>query len=220
MKNSERIILMSLSNAPQGMTKIKLVKLLFLFSMASPDNIYSFLPHKYGPFSFHLYRNLSTLSTAGWIVEELLEINENKKTEALAEIRKLPKRMSDNFINILRLYGNLPESEIINIVYARYPEFTFRSELMRGTFPVPVAPISIYIIGYEGASVDSFLNTLLQTGIKQLTDVRRNPISRKWGFAKNTLAGLCDKVGIDYMHFPELGISSAQRMNNYHQRRL
>lgn len=213
MKNSERIILMSLFDAPQGMTKVKLVKLLFLFSMESSGNTYSFLPHKYGPFSFQLYRNLTALSNTGWIDEELLKIHDNKTEMALTEIRKLPKMMRDNFMNILGMYGNLSEGEILKVVYARYPEFTFRSELAPGTFPVPTAPISIYTIGYEGASIDSFLNTLLQTGIKQLIDVRRNPISRKWGFAKNTLAGLCNKVGIGYMHFPELGISADKRVN-------
>lgn len=213
MKNSARIILMALSNTPEGITKIKLVKLLFLFSVEGPDRTYSFLPHKYGPFSFQLYRNLSALSHAGWIDEELLKIHNDKKEAALNEIRMLPKLMRDNLINIHQRYGRLSENEILKTVYAKYPEFTFRSELSFETVPCPVAPISIYTIGYEGISIDSFLNTLLQNGIERLIDVRRNPISRKWGFAKNTLAGLCDKVGIDYIHFPELGISSAQRMN-------
>jgi uncharacterized protein (DUF488 family) len=213
MKNSERIIVMSLFDAPQSMTKVKLVKLLFLFSMETSDNTYSFLPHKYGPFSFQLYRNLSALSTVGWIDEESLKIHDNKKTEALIEIRKLPKMSRDKFFNVCKIYGNLSESEILKIVYAKYPEFTFRSELAQGTFPPPIAPISIYTIGYEGVSVDSFLNTLLQRGIKRLIDVRRNPISRKWGFAKSTLAGLCTKVGLGYIHVPELGISSDKRVN-------
>lgn len=213
MKNSERIILLSLFNAPASISKIKLVKLLFLFSMEGSDSIYSFLPHKYGPFSFQLYRNLSALSNTGWIDEENLKIHDDKKSAALIEIQMLPRMMRDKFISINEKYGKLSEHEILKIVYMKYPEFTFRSELSSKTIPIPLAPISIYTIGYEGISIDSFLNAFLQKGIKQLIDVRKNPISRKWGFAKNTLAGLCDKVGIDYLHFPELGISSAQRMN-------
>jgi uncharacterized protein (DUF488 family) len=213
MKNSERIILMAMSNASESTTKIKLVKLLFLFSIEGPDSTYSFLPYKYGPFSFQLYRNLSALSHAGWINGELLKIHDDKKEDALNEIRMLPKLTRDNLINIHQRYGRLSEKEILKIVYAKYPEFTFRSEMPLEKAPQPVAPIAIYTIGYEGISIDAFLNTLLQKGLSRLIDVRRNPISRKWGFAKNTLAGLCDKVGIDYLHFPELGISSAQRMN-------
>ncbi len=213
MKNSGRIILMALSNAPEGMAKIKLVKLLFLFSMEGSDSIYSFLPHKYGPFSFQLYRNLSALSNTGWIDEEILKIHDDKKNAALIEIQMLPRMIRDKFISINEKYGKLSEQELLKIVYDRYPEFSFRSELSSATIPHPLAPISIYTIGYEGISIDSFLNTLLQKGMSRLIDVRRNPISRKWGFAKSTLSGLCDKVGIDYLHFPELGISSAQRIN-------
>lgn len=213
MKNSERIILMSLFNISESITKIKLVKLLFLFSMEGFDNTFSFLPYKYGPFSFQLYRNLSALSHAGWMDGELLKIHDDKKEDALNEIQMLPKLTRDNLINIHQRYGRLSEKEILKIVYAKYPEFTFRSEMPLEKAPQPVAPIAIYTIGYEGISIDSFLNALIQKGIHHLIDVRRNPISRKWGFAKNTLSGLCDKVGIDYLHFPELGISSAQRMN-------
>lgn len=213
MKNGDRIILMALFNPPESMTKIKLVKLLFLFSMEGTDSTYSFLPYKYGPFSFQLYRNLSALSHAGWMDGELLKIHDDKKEDALNEIRMLPKLTRDNLINIHQRYGRLSEKEILKIVYAKYPEFIFRSEMPLEKAPQPVAPIAIYTIGYEGISIDSFLNILIQKGIHRLIDVRRNPISRKWGFAKNTLAGLCDKVGIDYLHFPELGISSAQRMN-------
>ena len=44
-----------------------------------------------------------------------------------------------------------------------------------------------------------------------MIDVRSNPISRKWGFAKSTLSGLCEKTGIEYIHSPELGISYEKR---------
>src|SRR5262249_18257212 len=44
-----------------------------------------------------------------------------------------------------------------------------------------------------------------------LCDVRRNPISRKYGFSKNTLARGCEGVGVHYEHLPELGIASDQR---------
>ena len=44
-----------------------------------------------------------------------------------------------------------------------------------------------------------------------LCDVRRNPLSRKYGFSKGTLAKGCDGVGIRYEHLPELGIASEER---------
>ena len=44
-----------------------------------------------------------------------------------------------------------------------------------------------------------------------MCDVRRNPISRKYGFSKTTLARACDGLGIRYEHLPEFGIASEQR---------
>ena len=44
-----------------------------------------------------------------------------------------------------------------------------------------------------------------------LCDVRRNPLSRKYGFSKGTLSKACEGVGIQYEHLPELGIDSEER---------
>ena len=44
-----------------------------------------------------------------------------------------------------------------------------------------------------------------------LADVRRNPLSRKFGFSKRTLAHACENTGIRYEHLPELGIASEER---------
>jgi uncharacterized protein (DUF488 family) len=70
---------------------------------------------------------------------------------------------------------------------------------------------ALHTIGYEGHSVESYLNTLLKSDITILCDVRRNPLSRKYGFSKSTLARTCENVGVRYEHLPELGIASEQR---------
>jgi uncharacterized protein (DUF488 family) len=66
-------------------------------------------------------------------------------------------------------------------------------------------------IGYEGRSLEAYLNLLLQDTVTVLCDVRRNPLSRKYGFARSTLSAACDGVGIRYEHLPELGIASEER---------
>jgi hypothetical protein len=65
---------------------------------------------------------------------------------------------------------------------------------------------SVYTIGYQGWSVDGFFNELIVNGIRTLIDVRDNPISRRYGFAKKTLSLICVKNDIRYVHVPELGI--------------
>ena len=66
-------------------------------------------------------------------------------------------------------------------------------------------------IGYEGLSLDEYLGKLRDAGITVLCDVRRNPVSRKFGFSKKRLADGCDAVGIRYEHLPQLGIASDKR---------
>ena len=53
-------------------------------------------------------------------------------------------------------------------------------------------------IGYEGSTLENYLNRLLRDGVTLLCDVRRNPLSRKYGFSKGTLAKACEGVGIRY----------------------
>ena len=72
-------------------------------------------------------------------------------------------------------------------------------------------PSSVSTIGYEGHTLESYLNLLLRSGVTLLCDVRRNPLSRKYGFSKSTLAKGCEGVGIRYEHLPDLGIASDRR---------
>lgn len=64
---------------------------------------------------------------------------------------------------------------------------------------------TVYTIGYEGASVDGFLNTLLEAGVSHVIDIRDVPASRKPGFSKSALASSLDSVGICYTHLKPLG---------------
>lgn len=71
----------------------------------------------------------------------------------------------------------------------------------------------LFTIGYEGRTQDEYLALLRESGVTLLADVRRNPISRKKGFSKSTLAEGCAAVGVRYEHLPELGIASEKRKN-------
>jgi len=70
---------------------------------------------------------------------------------------------------------------------------------------------ALYTAGYESLSIDAFLDGLYRAGVQHLIDVRRNPISRRFGFHGRTLARLCGELSIGYSHFPRLGIASDER---------
>ena len=122
-----------------------------------------------------------------------------------------------------RQYKRLRSNALAADVYRRYPYFAARSEIIENVLPQkedrarveaarPTRQIpGLVTIGYEGKTLESYLNQLLQAGVTLLCDVRRNPLSRKYGFSKSTLSHACEVVGIKYEHLPELGIPSEKR---------
>ncbi len=70
---------------------------------------------------------------------------------------------------------------------------------------------TVYTAGYEGESIDTFFEKLLEAGIQRLLDVRYNAISRKYGFSKGRLRELCEQRNIDYVHLRQLGIPASKR---------
>jgi uncharacterized protein (DUF488 family) len=65
--------------------------------------------------------------------------------------------------------------------------------------------MTIYTIGYEAATMDTFLDTLARAGIERLIDVRALPLPRRPGFSKSILAATLRDAGIDYVHLKALG---------------
>ncbi len=61
---------------------------------------------------------------------------------------------------------------------------------------------SVFTIGYEGISLEIYLNKLVKNNIKLLVDVRKNPLSMKYGFSKTLLKRFCESLGIKYIHIP------------------
>jgi len=60
-------------------------------------------------------------------------------------------------------------------------------------------------IGYEGLTLDTFVNALLSANVETLVDVREVPLSRKRGFSKSALNSLLSAYGIQYLHVVQLG---------------
>jgi len=65
--------------------------------------------------------------------------------------------------------------------------------------------MTIYTIGYEGATMPGFITALQAAGVRRVIDVRALPLSRRPGFSKSTLAASLKAEGIDYVHLKALG---------------
>ncbi len=68
-----------------------------------------------------------------------------------------------------------------------------------------MAMASVATIGYQGATVRTFLDALRDERIELLVDVRAVAMSRRPGFAKTALAANLKEAGIDYLHLRALG---------------
>ena len=74
---------------------------------------------------------------------------------------------------------------------------------------------SLYTIGYEGKTIDEFLDMLKEHSIQCVIDVRERSVSRKKGFSKSALKQFLNKNNIQYEHFRNLG-SPKEVREHYH----
>ena len=73
------------------------------------------------------------------------------------------------------------------------------------------APLRIFTIGYEAATMGEFIAALEAAGVAQVIDVRALPLSRRPGFSKTPLKGALAEAGIEYVHLRALGTPAAGR---------
>lgn len=60
-------------------------------------------------------------------------------------------------------------------------------------------------IGYERSTLADFVETLVQSKIEVLIDIRERAQSRRPGFSKSALSIALSDAGIGYVHFRQLG---------------
>jgi len=119
-------------------------------------------------------------------------------------------------------YGRLGKDDLVKLTYRNYPYFAINSTIAASVLneeelarvnkqKVNKSDTVLFTIGYEGVSLEEYLNKLIINGVKVLCDVRRNPLSMKYGFSKSQLQKACAGVGIEYVHIPEVGIESDKR---------
>jgi len=214
-----KIILALLELFGGELEKIRLQKLLFLFSQdqASPD--YEFIPYKYGCYSYSANADLTTMSSKGFLSEtssSFIKLDANSYLKSVKPDDKLKLH------KIKRLYEDMDSDALMKHTYKNYPYWAINSIkassiLTQNEFDnvimqkVHSSKTILFTIGYEGISLEGYLNKLITNGINLLVDVRNNPLSMKFGFSKSQLKRYVESLGISYLHIPEVGIISEQR---------
>lgn len=221
-----RKILLSLIQVfDNKLDKISLQKLLLLYTRQQIKPAFHFVPYMFGCYSFQANADLNTM-----IKYDMVSENDNawQKIDTKNYSVELNDRDRNVLRNIRSLYAGKTTDELIRITYLKYPYFVLNSSITeRVLSPDEYKKVSevrpkqsstvLFTIGYEGISLEEYLNKLILNNVKVLCDVRKNPLSMKYGFSKNQLKNACEGVGIEYLHIPDLGIESDKRQELHNQ---
>jgi uncharacterized protein (DUF488 family) len=208
----QRFLLAFIRQLDGSIAATDLQKLVFLNTMAGDSDFYEFIPYMYGSYSFQLKEDLDILQRDGFVKVE--NIQNSIQIKAVGNFQK------DKPFIIALERGN----DLIRRAYREYPYYainsTITSKLFRGEElerfnngkqAYAKTEQVLFTIGYEGKSIEAFINSLIQNDIHLLCDVRKNPFSRKFGFSKGKLEHITQTVNIKYAHIPDLGIDSDKR---------
>lgn len=224
MFHRQRILLSLIEVFGGKLNNIDLQKYLFLFTKKCQiEKSYEFIPYKYGCFSFQSYADRRSLIALG-----LLLPGDDWTLAKGGHVKELKKEDQKKIALFKNKYGNVRGDELVKLVYREYPYYAIKSEIANRLMtdreldsilenkPQEESQ-SFFTIGYEGNSFENYLNRLIKNNIKLLCDIRKNPLSRKYGFSRQTLSETLNKIGIEYIHIPELGINSEKRQELRYQ---
>ncbi|MDH8702632.1 uncharacterized protein (DUF488 family) [Dysgonomonadaceae bacterium PH5-43] len=221
-----KILLALLETFGGRLTAKRLQKYLFLFTRKQTEKSFDFVPYKYGCFSFQANQDIATLGKYGYLTVTESEngrcIELNKEYTGFCSLLNLFDRQY--LISVKNEFGALSQTDLIRYTYINYPFWATKSSIAEQilskeefaeintrvrSFSEPV----LFSIGYEGITLETYINKLIISDVKVLCDVRKNAFSQKYGFSKKQLEQACKGVGILYIHVPQLGIESEERQD-------
>jgi uncharacterized protein (DUF488 family) len=217
-----KLLFAILENYGGTLSHTKLQKILFLVTRKQEIKSFDFVPYKFGGFSFQANQDLKTLVKRGFLSEKVTDITSEWILENEKYFHTLKKEDQSAIIQTKRETEDFSQRELVKYTYINYPYFATNSliakELLSQNEMEKVnaqkrkfEELAFFTIGYEGISLESYLNKLIINDVRLLCDVRKNPLSMKYGFSKNQLKKACESIGIEYIHIPQLGIESEKR---------
>jgi len=215
----QRFLLLLLQQAGGSLSKMDFQKLLFLSQQTPEFSYYDFVPYHYGCYSFQAQSDMELLEKFGWVSIGKSDIN--LLVQPSGWLNQTEYSVLKRFLEGLK---GLRGRKLVSHVYEQYPYYAIRSRIAEDVLDKKASRMvsdagkelrseetRLFTIGYEGISFEGYINRLIKNDIRLLCDVRKNPLSRKFGFSKSNLSTLLPKLGIEYQHIPDLGIESEKR---------
>ena len=180
------------------MTAKQLQKYLFLFTRKQEEKAFDFIPYYYGCFSFQANQDIMTLAKLGYL--SIIKSENGRRIQICQPNNYL--MMLDMFEQqaikeIKEKFGCLSQNELIRYTYINYPYYATKSTIainllneeelavidkQKRTFTEP----QLFTIGYEGRSLEKYINILLVNDVHILCDVRKNELYRFGPYSNNT----------------------------------
>lgn len=214
-----KIILGLLQLFDGQLDKIRLQKLLFLFTHKQGKPEYEFIPYKFGCYSYSANADMTAMVTRGFLLEDEKSFTKKDPTDYLKQLKANDLKLLQD---VKKQYGKMSATALIKHTYLNFPFFAINSEvaaqILSADELATIAKakpnsnnIKLFTIGYEGISLEAYLMRLLKNDVRVLVDVRNNPLSMKYGFSKSQLKKYCSNLSIEYVHIPEVGITGDKR---------
>jgi uncharacterized protein (DUF488 family) len=229
-----RKILLALLQLFEGhLDKIRLQKLLYLFANRQPKGEYDFVPYRFGCYSYSANADMTAMIAKGFLNEDekhfyLKDPNATNGAGRIDYLKQLKPADQKLLQEVKANYGKMSAKALMKHTYTNFPFYAIKSEAAENILTIDELEevrkarpkgkkIVLFTIGYQGISLEEYLLRLLKNDVKVLVDVRNNPLSMKYGFSKSQLKKYCASLGIEYLHFPEVGIQSDQRQDLHTQ---
>ena len=199
--------------------KLRFQKLLFLYAMKKQQPEYDFVPYKFGCYSYSAKADMNTMVKKGHLTETEKKYDKSDTSSYFQKLKPADRHLLQQVVSD---YGAMSSNALIKHTYLNFPFYAIRSTIAKDVLPGRLfervekatpkdEEITLFTIGYEGISLEMYLQKLVRSNVKLLVDVRKNPLSMKYGFSKTLLKRYCNSLGIEYIHLPEVGINSDKR---------
>ena len=187
------------------------------------EKSFDFVPYSFGCYSFSANQDLLILKKYGMVKEQHSEPNQYWiKSDDVDYMIQLTKQDCTSVKIVAKDFRHFDQDELIKYTYQKYPYYAINSKIAAKLLDNEslgrineqkrvINEPTLFNIGYEGKSVEQFINQLVINDVRLLIDVRKNALSKKYGFSKSQISRTCDSMNIKYIHLPELGIDSKKR---------
>ncbi len=154
--------------------KISLQKLLFLFTKNQVKPNYDFIPYKYGCYSYSANADLTAMVKRGMLNETKSHFTSNETTNYFNTLKPEDKKL---MLYVKDQYGNMNANALMKHTYLNFPYWAINSikaqeilnseqlKEVNNSRPKNEKTI-LFTIGYEGISLEEYLNRLLKNDVK------------------------------------------------------